>query len=305
MVTVEQYREASAAFHRRLWRVTNGLLAFYFAIAVAFAALVGSYGDAFAEAWVRWTVGRGIQFGLAPPITSLVGLLLILLLTIPAVGLMRFSDRRARRDRRLFCPYCDAQLGSMAAVTGNCQGCGKRVLELAQEGAATAAASPGSALPRVTAEEFNAALRSSLKRLGVALAVAIFAMFAYMGVLAVCREPLLDWLARQVGEARARDALVLFVLPVLGLFFGPIIVAAIWDSRRRAACLNCPQCQAGLDGSRWPAVVATRRCPCCQTPVLRDPEADAASGDAPAIPTLTLDALKAAGAAYRRRLMFC
>jgi hypothetical protein len=273
MVTVEQYREASAAFHRRLWRVTNGLLAFYFAIAVAFAALVGSYGDAFAEAWVRWTVGRGIQFGLAPPITSLVGLLLILLLTIPAVGLMRFSDRRARRDRRLFCPYCDAQLGSMAAVTGNCQGCGKRVLELAQEGAA--------------------------------LAVAIFAMFAYMGVLAVCREPLLDWLARQVGEARARDALVLFVLPVLGLFFGPIIVAAIWDSRRRAACLNCPQCQAGLDGSRWPAVVATRRCPCCQTPVLRDPEADAASGDAPAIPTLTLDALKAAGAAYRRRLMFC
>src|SRR5262245_35117049 len=165
MTTVAQYREAVSANRRREWYLLPVLVVFLYGIPLGFVALLRPYIDSSIEPFARWVVRHGVSHWL----TVLIGLAIVvpigLLLAVPAVAVFRFRDRRMRRDRRLFCPHCDARLCYLAVVTGNCHRCGKQALDV--PGRDTAAAVAGETQepdhPLLTVEEFNAAVRNRLR----------------------------------------------------------------------------------------------------------------------------------------------
>jgi hypothetical protein len=241
MVTLEQYRAAAAARDRRTLYSTAVLLAFFVALLVAaplgFGLLVRPYADAWNQAGAEWILRHDLSFGQ----TKVIGLLAVVLIAVPAglvlalplLGVLRLIERGSRADRRLFCPRCAAPLGYLVTVTGNCQQCGGRALDV-PEGTTAAA---GQDQHRLTVEEFNAAVRAPLLR----------------------------------GVPKHRDPR-----------------------------LRCPRCHAGLAERRW-QVVATRKCPRCDGPVLEDPEATPPAGGAhPGDPRRSLADFRASYSAYGR-----
>jgi hypothetical protein len=170
MVTLEQYREAAAGRDRRAWYALTVLLVFFVAFSVAvplgFGPLLRPYGDAWTEACAQWVV----LHDLGAEQTKLIGLLAVLLITLPLgfllalplLGVWRLIQRGTPKDRRLFCPHCDAPLGYLVTVTGNCPRCGRRALDVPERD--PAAAGPGGHDQRlITVEEFNAAVRNRLR----------------------------------------------------------------------------------------------------------------------------------------------
>ncbi|HMC90434.1 MAG TPA: hypothetical protein VKI17_12850 [Gemmataceae bacterium] len=166
MVTLEQYKEATCARRRRDYSALTALLVVLlisaYAIPLSLALLLRPYEHRGVEACAQWV----IQQGIGPTLTLLIGLLATfavsliigLPLALPAIGMLQRLDRDTRRDRRLFCPHCDARLGCLATVTGNCQRCGAQALDIPQKD--TTAADQHHRL--LTVEEFNAAIRNRL-----------------------------------------------------------------------------------------------------------------------------------------------
>jgi hypothetical protein len=247
MVTLEQYKQAAAARDRRASYALTVLLVCFFALLaggpLVFGLLLRSYGDAWTEACVQWVVRND----LGPDQTKLIGLLTVLLISLPAglvlafpvVGVLRWIEYGIRQDRRLVCPHCDTPLGYLVKVTGNCPRCGGRALDLPDR--TPAAGSGGQDQRLLTVEEFNAAVRNRL-RLG--------------------------------------------------------------DPKHRDPRLRCPRCQAELAGGRF-QVVATRKCPRCEAPVLEDPDATPpAGGLPPGQLRLSLVGFRAAHRKYPRWSLF-
>src|SRR6266542_2686823 len=114
MTTVEQYKEAVSVHRRRDYYILPVLVVFLYGIPLGCVALLKPYTDSSIEACAQWVVRHGVSHWL----TVLIGLAVVLpiglLLAVPAVGVLRLRDRRMRRDRRLFCPHCDARLGYLA-----------------------------------------------------------------------------------------------------------------------------------------------------------------------------------------------
>jgi hypothetical protein len=170
MVTLEQYKEAAAAARRPELYASVAklvvLLVGVYGVPLGLMYLLSPYSDALVEAGAQWIV----RHDLGPEQTKLIGLLSALLVTlpvalvlgIPVIGLWRLLDRGRRQDRRLFCPHCDARLGWLVVVTGNCQRCGARALRMPEGGPATAV--PGEPDHHLlTVDEFNAAVRNRLR----------------------------------------------------------------------------------------------------------------------------------------------
>jgi hypothetical protein len=216
MVTLEEYKEAAAAARRRAnyagIALAAVLLVSVYAAPLGLALLAKPYLDASIEPCAQWVVRHGIDPDLIPLlgllVALLVGLPVGLLLALPFGAVWRLILRDARRDRRLLCRHCDAGLGRLAVVTGNCQGCGRRALDLPDEATAAVAGDiQGADHQLLTVEEFKAAVRD-----------------------------------RRMGR----------------------------DPKRRDPRLRCPRCQADLMGRRF--LPATRKCPCCEAPILEDPD---------------------------------
>jgi hypothetical protein len=245
MVTLEQYKEAAAAARpRELYAAVAKLvvvLVGVYAVPLGLMSLIRPYSQALIDTCVHWIVLHDLSYGQ----TKLIGLLSLLLIALPVglvlglpvIGLWRLIDRGRRQDRRLFCPHCDARLGWLVTVTGNCQRCGRRALDVPEGG--TAAGGPGHQL--LTVEEFNAAVRNRLR----------------------CKDP-----------------------------------------EHRDPRVKCPWCQAELVGRRF-QVVATRKCPRCEAPVLEDPDnTPPASGPHPEQPRPSLAVFRAGSESYRRWCLF-
>jgi hypothetical protein len=165
MTTVAQYREAVSANRRREYCLLPVLVVFLYGLPLGFVALLKPYADSSIEASAQWVVRHGISHWLTVLIGLAVVLPLGLLLAVPAVAVLRFRDRLTRRDRRLFCPHCDARLCYLAVVTGNCHRCGEQALDVPGRDPAAAVAGEiqGPDHPLLTVEEFNAAVRNRLK----------------------------------------------------------------------------------------------------------------------------------------------
>ncbi|HKB36633.1 MAG TPA: hypothetical protein VKD72_09280 [Gemmataceae bacterium] len=165
MISLEQYKEAQAACLRR----TRWLLVvlfvfqvvFMLAIPAALASLLRPYQDAAIEACAQWVVRNDVSPGLILLIALLISVPIGVVLALPVVGVYRVIDRRTRQDRRLFCPHCDARLGYLATVTGNCHGCGEPVLDLPEAGPEDVRGTDDHLL---TIEEYAAAMRDRFKR---------------------------------------------------------------------------------------------------------------------------------------------
>lgn len=248
MVTLEQYKEAVAAARRPELYASVAklvvLLVGLYGVPLGLMSLLSPYSDACVEAGAQWIV----LHDLGPEQTKLIGLLSLLLiallvglvLAVPVIGLLRLIDRGRRQDRRLFCPHCNAPLGWLVMVTGNCPRCGGRALDVPEEGtAAEGAGGPGHHL--LTVDEFNAAVRNRLR---------------------------------------------------------------LKDPEHRDPRVKCPRCQAELAGRRF-QVVATRRCPRCEAPVLEDPDTTPpASGPHPEQPRPSPAVFRAGSESYRRWCLF-
>jgi hypothetical protein len=243
MVTLEEYKEAHSARLRRDRYALAALLIIFGAFYVAFLSLglwMRSSEDAWIEACAQWVVGHGIGSGLTLAVGLLIALATGLLLALPVVGVLRLIDRGTRQDGRLFCPHCHAALRSLATVTGNCQRCGERALDL-PEGNTEAGSIPKHDHRLLTVEGLSAAIRDRFKR--------------------------------------------------------P-------DPKDRDPRLTCPWCQAELAARRfW--VIATRKCPRCETPILEDPEDTPPTGDPhPEQRRLSLPVFRRAHLAYGRWALF-
>jgi hypothetical protein len=169
MVTLEQYQEAILAHRRQAYAWFALLLIFLIAAYTApliLARLLHPYEPAAIEACAQWIVQQGIGPKMTLPIgllvTLLIGLVIGLPLALPVIGVLQWINCKTRRDRRLFCPHCDALLRNLAMVTGNCQHCGGRALELQEAVGAQQVERQEWDKRLLTVDEFNAAVRDRL-----------------------------------------------------------------------------------------------------------------------------------------------
>jgi hypothetical protein len=242
MISLEQYKEAQAACFRRTgWLLVVLFIfqvVFMLATPMALAALLRPYQDAAIEASAQWVVQNDVSPGLTLLIVLLGTVPIGVVLALPVVAVYRVFDRRSRQDRRLFCPHCDARLGYLATVTGNCHRCGGGVLDLPKAGPAAAGPEDirGPDDHLLTIEDYAEAMRDRFKR----------------------------------------------------------------DPKDRDPRLSCPRCQASM-AARPFLIVATRKCPGCQAPVLEDPENTPPTSDPhPEQRRLSLAGFRAAHRVYGR-----
>lgn len=118
-------------------------------------------------------------------------------------------------------------------------------------------------------DEFNAAVSGYNRRMATVFGALVFAMFAFMGSVAFCRDALHTFYVGHCGEVMAEILMGLSLAPAL-----PILFVGIWlaeRSAKRDRRLYCPACGKRLMDMRH-LVVATRNCGHCGKRVMADPD---------------------------------
>lgn len=117
--------------------------------------------------------------------------------------------------------------------------------------------------------EFRDAVAAYNRRMVLTFSLTLLVLFAFLGTVALFREPLLALLARQFGEVASEIIVGLSPAPALAILLG-----GIWLGERSAMRnprLSCPACGKSLAGIRT-IVIATRNCGWCGQRVLAEPE---------------------------------
>ncbi len=106
--------------------------------------------------------------------------------------------------------------------------------------------------------------RSRFRVLIPTMALAVAAMLGYFALLSLVREPIIALVRSVAGGTAANITPIALILPALGIFLIPCIIAE--KSSKRFALL-CPDCSADIT-RRTNRVLATRCCPSCGSQVV-------------------------------------
>lgn len=120
--------------------------------------------------------------------------------------------------------------------------------------------------PMLTISEVAILNRQRAWILYPAMAIGTLAVFGYLGLAAIIRNPLVDWIELHIGATSAEMAPMLLVLPSIAFFLVPLVRA---ERKAKRYALICPQCANDITCSTA-RVIATRCCSSCRVRVVQD-----------------------------------
>jgi endogenous inhibitor of DNA gyrase (YacG/DUF329 family) len=121
----------------------------------------------------------------------------------------------------------------------------------------------------MTIDEFKASASRYSRGMAWALLGSVLAVIAFLGLVAMFRDPLRDIYTRTFGGPGAEILVGLSPFPAV-----LILIGSLWYAERRLlrdVRLKCPSCGKQIVGMRH-LVIATRNCPHCGRRVLQEPD---------------------------------
>lgn len=118
-------------------------------------------------------------------------------------------------------------------------------------------------------EEFKTAVAGYRRQILIAMACAVLAALAFIGLFGVIEETLRALSIRQFGEVATEVLMGLTLFLAVLIFFGLLVLGD--RVARRDERLRCPSCGQSLEGIQH-LVIATRNCGHCGKRVLAEPE---------------------------------